>query len=302
MAPIALTIDCEDGYVLWGHLWEPPEQERAGAVVLIAGATGVKATYYHRYAAFLAENGFTVITFDYRGIGQSRDSSIKNLRASWYDWGLKDLDAVLGWALRNRTGMELNVVGHSFGGFGVGLASNARWINRLLTVGAQHAYWRDYRPGHRLRLCWRWHTLMPVLTWWNGYFPGRKLGWLEDLPKGVAMDWARGPKDFTTGRTGRIRHELRAHQASLTAPTLAVAATDDPFATEAAVARTLAYYPNSPALTVQLKPQDFDRTQIGHFALFHNSFRHTFWPGTIQWLRHGANPWANPARPTDSKP
>ncbi|GAC1373362.1 MAG: alpha/beta fold hydrolase [Pseudarthrobacter sp.] len=292
MTGISLTIRCEDGYVLKGHLWEPgKEPEAAGAVVVIAGATGVKAAYYHRYAVFLAENGFTVITFDYRGIGQSRDSTLKNLQASWYDWGLKDLDAVLGWALTHRGEKKLHAVGHSFGGFGVGLASNGRRINRLLTVGAQHAYWRDYRPGHRLGLWWRWHTLMPILTRWNGYFPGRRLGWLEDLPKGVAMDWARGPKDFTTGRPGPTRQKMQAHQSSFTAPTLAVAATDDPFATEAAVARTLSYYPNSPAAMVRLKPQDFDRAEIGHFALFHSSFRHTFWPGTIQWLRHGVNPW-----------
>lgn len=181
--------------------------------------------------------------------------------------------------------------GSHFGGFGVGLAANGRRINRLLTVGAQHAYWRDYRPGQRLRLWWRWHALMPALACWNGYFPGKHLGWLEDLPQGVAMDWARGRKDFTARRAGPLRQQIQAHQASFTAPTLAVAATDDPFATDVAVARALSYYPNSPATIVLLKPQDFDRAEIGHFSLFHSSFRHTFWPGTLQWLREGVNPW-----------
>ncbi|GAC1369347.1 MAG: alpha/beta fold hydrolase [Pseudarthrobacter sp.] len=293
MAGSSLVIGCEDGHMLRGHLWEPVSsaQGAAGAVVVIAGATGVKASYYHRYAAFLAENGFTVITFDYRGIGQSRGSTIKNLAASWYDWGMKDLDAVLGWALLHCGEHKLHVVGHSFGGFGVGVAGNGRRINRLLTVGAQHAYWRDYRPGHRLRLWWRWHALMPAVAWWYGYFPGKRLGWLEDLPQGVAMDWARGRKDFTAGRAGPLRQQIQAHQASFTAPTLAVAATDDPFATDVAVARALSYYPNSPATVVRLKPQDFDRAEIGHFSLFHSRFRHTFWQGTLQWLRDGVNPW-----------
>ncbi|MGM9474399.1 alpha/beta hydrolase family protein [Pseudarthrobacter sp. YS3] len=294
MEPVSLTISCDDGYVLRGHLWEPSSSEegRLGAVVVIAGATGVKATYYHRYAAFLAENGFTSITFDYRGIGQSRESTLKNLPASWYDWALKDLDAVLEWAQINCAEKHLHVVGHSFGGFSVGLARNGRRINRLLTVGAQHAYWRDYRPGHRLGLWWRWHILMPALAIWNGYFPGKRLGWLEDLPKGVAMDWARSPRDFTTGGAGHARELIRAHQASFTAPTLAVAATDDPFATETAVLRGLSYYPNSSAILVQLNPQDFGRAEIGHFSLFHSSFRDTFWMGTIRWLRDGVNPWA----------
>ena len=294
MAGTALTVRCRDGYVLRGHLWEPSlaELESATAVVVIAGATGVKADYYHRYAAFLAENGFTAITFDYRGIGESRNFTIRNLRASWYEWGLKDLDAVLGWALTNCGGRELNVVGHSFGGFAAGLADNGRQATRLLAVGAQHAYWRDYRPGHRLGLWWRWHTVMPLLTWWHGYFPGQRLGWLEDLPKGVATDWARSPKDFNTRLPAQSGKEIRRNQASFTAATLAVAATDDPFATEAAVARGLSYYPNSPAILGQLKPEDFGRSEIGHFAPFHSHFRDTFWAGSIRWLRDGVNPWA----------
>lgn len=43
--------------------------------------------------------------------------------------------------------------------------------------------------------------------------------------------------------------------------------------------------PNSLATLRQLKPEDFGRTEIGHFASFHSHFRDTFWAGTIRWLR-----------------
>ncbi len=131
------------------------------------------------------------------GVGRSRGPSLRELRLRWYDWGLKDFDAVLVEALRLGAGRRLSVVGHSFGGFGVGLARNGRWVDRLLTVGAQHAYWRDYRRGHRLDFYWRWHVVMPLATLRAGYFPGKRRGWLEDLPAGVALDWARSRKDFT---------------------------------------------------------------------------------------------------------
>lgn len=288
----ALTIRCQDGYELRGHIWEPLSLDvpSHGSVVVIVGATGVLASYYHRYASFLAENGFTAITFDYRGIGQSRDVSIRQLEASWYDWGMKDIDAVLEWAAANVS-HDLHVVGHSFGGFGVGLAKNGRQVKRLLTVGAQHAHWRDYRRGYRLQFWWRWHVLMPAITLRHGYFPGKRLGWLEDLPKGVALNWARSPKYFPAG-AGRRRRSLLAHQSSFSARTLAVSAADDPFASETAIARALNYHPNSPAVVVQLKPQDLNSSEIGHFALFHSRFRGTFWTGTLQWLRDGTNPWA----------
>lgn len=292
MAGTALSVSCLDGYVLRGHLWESGvARDSGGAVVVIAPATGVKASYYHRYAAYLAEHGFTAVTFDYRGIGESRGSTIRHLRVKWHEWGLKDLDAVLAWALRHRGRRDLHVVGHSFGGFAAGLAGNGREVKRLLAVGAQHAHWRDYRSGHRLGFWWRWHAVMPALAWWHGYFPGKRLGWLEDLPKGIAMDWARSPKDFNARLPGTVGDELRAHQAAFRAETLAVAATDDPFATEAAVSRGLSYYPNSPATLVQLKPEDFGRTGIGHFAPFHSTFRETFWADTARWLRDGVNPW-----------
>lgn len=290
-----LTFSCADGYLLKGHLWEssPSKKKPATPLVIIAGATGVTATYYHRYATFLAESGFTAVTFDYRGIGQSRASSLKTTKANWFDWGLKDIEAVLDWSVSHYGESDLHVVGHSFGGFSVGFAKHGRHVKRLLTVGAQHAYWRDYRRGHRLGLIWRWHVVMPVITLWNGYFPGKKMDWLEDLPRGVALHWARGSKEFVKGGDPSIRVAIRTHQISFTACTVAVAASDDPFATESAVARGLSYYPNSPAVTVLLKPEEFGRTEIGHFALFHSSFRETFWRDTVQWLRFGEIPWEN---------
>jgi hypothetical protein len=52
----------------------------------------------------------------------------------------------------------------------------------MLTVGAQYAYWRDYAVRRRAQLLLKWHVIMPALTTLCGYFPGRRLGWLEDRP------------------------------------------------------------------------------------------------------------------------
>ncbi len=241
-----IEITCADGHILRGHQFEPAAS--AGptrGVVVIASATGVLSTYYHRYAAFLAKHGFTAITFDYRGIGASAPESLKGFSARWHEWGYKDIDAVIASARSNSPGLPLHFVGHSFGGFGVGLARESRHLTRILTVGAQHAYWRDYAQGHRAGFLCRWHLAMPLSTLRHGYFPGRKRGLLEDLPKGVALDWARSRRDFTAVRQGKAGANMRRHQQELRAPILAVAATDDPFATPRAMRRTLAYTPNA---------------------------------------------------------
>ena len=68
-------LRARDGFVLAARHFAPttaPQARPAGAVV-IAPATGVKATYYRRYAEFLAGHGFHAVTFDYRGVGESRE-------------------------------------------------------------------------------------------------------------------------------------------------------------------------------------------------------------------------------------
>ena len=40
-----------------------------------------------------------------------------------------------------------------------------------------------------------------------------------------------------------------------------------------------------------LRPADYGRDRIGHFALFHDSHAAGFWRDSLHWLREGANPW-----------
>jgi predicted alpha/beta hydrolase len=287
-----LQVSCADGFVLHGDLWPPADGvEDLRATVLIAPATGVTARYYHRYAAYLARTGFTAVTFDYRGIGASTESVAASREARWADWGLLDIDAMLRWIRATGPTGQLLTVGHSFGGFGIALAATSAQVTRHLSIGGQHAYWLDYRPGHRTRMWGRWHLFMPATTVLCGHFPGRRLGWLEDLPRGIALDWARSRRDFPRiGIDDNQRAAIRLHLARFHAPTLAVSATDDPFATDAAVARAWAYSPHAPVHRWTLSPQDLDAPQLGHFGLLHDRFGSTFWPATADWLRNGTLP------------
>lgn len=270
----------EDGYELSATVFEPDEP-RAETVV-VACATGVTAKYYLRYAEFLCQHGFRSITFDYRGIGKSRPSDLRALPGRWSDWGRYDLDAALAYATsRGKT----SLVGHSFGGFAAGLAPHGAQLHRILMVGAQHAFWLDYRRGHRARFWYQWHLRMPWLTRRHGYFPGKRLGLTEDLPRGVALDWARSPRNFA-------RHDpvLLDNLAAVSARIAAVASTDDPFATPRATERMLAYYRNAPKTRTYLRPARYDQSSIGHFALFNDKFKTTFWVESLEFLA-GSDPW-----------
>ncbi|MBB5372452.1 alpha/beta hydrolase family protein [Acidocella aromatica] len=271
-------------------MWRQGARDRAG-IAVINPATGVLARYYHRYAAYLAANGFDVLTYDYRGIGASRPESLRGCRYRWQDWGTQDFDAALRYAAAEAPGARLLVVGHSIGGYLPGLSPHARQITRLLTVGGQYGYWRDYDRAKRAGLFFKWNIAMPALTALYGYFPGKRLGWLEDLPAGVVSEWSFRRARMELAHRPEERAEILARFAAVTAPILAVTLTDDEFATPRAIARTLRYYRNAAREAVRLRPDDLGHENIGHFGLFHARHAADFWPATLAWLSGGENPW-----------
>ncbi len=284
-----VDIPCRDGLVLKGRLW-PSQMGAASGRVIINPATGVAARYYHRYAHFLAGQGFTVLTYDYRGIGESRPKRLAGCGYRWRDWGERDFDAAVQF-MDGQAGGPLIVVGHSVGGFLIGLAETASRVDRVLRVGAQYAWWGDYAPRRRLSLFVKWHIVMPLVTAACGYFPGRRLGWLEDLPAGVANEWSfRGPR-FETSHPSGERPKVLARMRRVAAPILAAAVADDELGTVPAIMRTLSYYRHAPRTVVQIKPADYGCASIGHFDLFHDRHAAGFWIETLAWLRDGTNPW-----------
>src|SRR5476649_328120 len=77
-----VAIPCRDGYRLVGRLWRPAHGCGSGTVI-VNPATGVLARYYHHFARFLTEQGFTVLTYDYRGIGESRPRRLRRSGIRW---------------------------------------------------------------------------------------------------------------------------------------------------------------------------------------------------------------------------
>ncbi len=285
-----IEIVTADDVVLGGHFW-PRVRGTAAGIAIINPATGVLARYYHHYARFLAAHGFDVVTYDYRGIGASRPANLRGCGYRWREWGDKDFDAVLAWALARDGSAPVCVVGHSVGGALPGLAGHAPSIHRLLSVGGQFGCWRHYAPARRNRLFLKWHVAMPALTALCGYFPGRRLGWLEDLPAGVAYEWAfRRPYLEDNYPQRQCEAVLRGFDA-VTAPILAVTLSDDDIATVPAIRAVLDRYRGAPRTQVLLRPADLGQESVGHFSLFHSRHATGFWLDTLLWLRDGVNPW-----------
>ena len=272
-----MTLTAADGYRLSATLYGG----KAGKAVLILPATGVPQGYYARFAAWLAAQGFGVLTFDYRGIGQSLQGHVRSVRARMRDWVLLDAAA----AMQSLASFpKVSVVGHSFGGQALGLLPEPERIASALIVGSQSGYWRNWPP---LARAWMWpvtHVALPGVTRLLGYFPSSRFGFGEDLPKGVAIEWARWCRN-PTYLVGALRVEDA--YARFAAPLRAYAFSDDPFGPLGAVQKLLELYPRSPAEVRHMTPADLGVSRIGHFGFFREQFRDSLWCEAREWLaRH----------------
>lgn len=295
----SIRIPAADGYPLGAIVRRhagPSAKPRP--VVIINSATSVCSRYYGRFADYLHDNGCDVLTYDYRGIGESAPGSLRGFSADWIDWGAGDFEGVLRYAIAHFPGQPIDVVGHSIGGFVIGLAASSQRLRRIFTMGAQFAYWRDYAADARKTMLLRWHIVMPLLTQLFGYLPGKRLGWMEDTPKGVALSWARMGSRFESSLRRRRalpdgvpdRMALVQRFAQVDAAILALGIDDDPFGTVPAIDRGLGYYRHSERHHLRLTPAAIGQHKIGHFAFFQQRFRQSLWPIALEWLRDQALP------------
>lgn len=254
----ALALRAEDGQVL-AATWYAAGGAARG-VVVIASATGVPQGFYRRFASWLGERGVASLTFDYRGTARSRPQRLRGFVADFSHWVL-DIDAALGHAV--ESGLPVGYIGHSIGGTLAPLARHAIDAQRLVLVGAQTAYWRDWPWRQRWPMVAMWHGLMPAVTLAAGYFPGRALRLGEDLPRGIALQWAARPWRNWFGDEASAARYARALP-----PVHLVAPRDDAFATDAAQQRVHDQLTGCAVTRHVIEPAACGLTRIGHFGLF----------------------------------
>lgn len=277
----AVPLLARDGLTLAGTLFEPtsaPARARAAArlPVVVASATGVKQRYYRPFASWLASEGYRVVTFDYRGIGGSRAPGAAWHGADMHTWGEQDLAGVLAQvaddpALGGGRGRAL-VVGHSVGGQLLGLQPEPERIAASVNVASGSGDFRLWPAAARWRMALLWYGIVPSVTRVVGYLPGA-LGIGEDLPPGVALEWARWCR--TPGYlVGEPHEERRARFARFRAPILAWSFADDTYAPPDAVDAMVALYAESAPVTRRTISRQ--EARVGHFGFFRERHR-AFW-------------------------
>jgi predicted alpha/beta hydrolase len=274
-------IHASDGYPLSVTGFLPKKDN--GTVVLINSATGVKQEYYSDFALHLAEQGFKVFTYDYRGIGRSRPATLKGFNASMHEWGTLDYQSVLKHLFLSYTDSKFVVIGHSVGGQIIGMSPLSENVDQIVTVGAQVPFFKNFGRGVvRAKLLALWYFLIPFFTGIFGYFPASRLGLFEDLPAEVAMQWARWAKNRNY-LFDELPH-MKARFTSLHQHALMVSFTDDEYAPSHAVDGLMKYFANIRWERWNINPKQIHQESVGHFGFFKRRSGLLLWDHVITWI------------------
>jgi predicted alpha/beta hydrolase len=270
----------QDNFALGASLYQP--KGRALGTVIVHSATATPSGYYRRFAEFLAHHGLRVLTYDYRGVGLSRPTSLRGFRASMSEWALYDAAAAHAFVRESFPGEPVATVGHSFGGQLIGLLDEARDdVRGTLLVASQLGYYGHWEGIDRIKLSVVWRALVPALTATLGYLPG-KIGLGEDLPRGVAEEWGRwctSPEYLMA-----FYPDARQRFAAFDKPILMYNFTDDEVAPRRAVEALARVFVGAELERHEIDPQAFGGQPIGHFGFFKSRFEHSLWLEAVRFF------------------
>lgn len=255
-----------------------PEADN-GRLMIIAPTGQATQEFYLPIARFFRQQGFVVITFDYRGMGNSAPAQLKGYDASMHQWAVQDIDAVILFAKSHYPNREIVYLGHCIGGEIVGLAQASQYIGRLVLVSSSLSckkYW-PFRERFRIAAS---RIMVKLLSLIYGYFPGTRLGMMRDMPKGVMYEWA----SWCNHSNGLFDKFPDNNYRKLQVPLMAFSFSDDRRCPPRAVEELLNRFSNTTITWNHLDPADVGMDKVGNRGFFQPIMQTTLWTTLLQWL------------------
>ena len=272
--PVQEDVIAADGHRLVVRFFAPLEGT-VGAI-LIVPAMGTSQIYYGPFATWAADQGFLTATFDYRGTGLSRPADLRGFKADILDWARLDCAAMVDALSKRVPGKPLYWIGHSLGGQILPFVPNHDRIAKAVTIATGSGYWRENAPSLRWRAWWLWYLVAPLSVRLFGYFPGKRLRKVGDLPKGVMEQWRRWclNPEYAVGVEG---DGVRAQYAAVRTPIVSFSFSDDEFMSARNTESMHGFYVNAPRAMKRFAPRDVGLKRIGHFGFFRPENADALW-------------------------
>jgi len=277
-----LLLTTKDHISLTAHLFRPEKSN--GSLLLINSATGVKQQVYFSFAQYFSEQGFTVITYDYRGIGLSKPSEMKGFKASMRTWGSVDYKTLTQYIKAKFPEYRKYCLGHSVGALILGMNEDSVIFDEFIFVGTQNAFVGNLKGKTKIEAYLGFGIAQPVTTGLLGYFPAHWFGLGESLPKNCAFDWRT--LILNKKSTNRLLEKIDDHSKKLTQKTFVIRAEDDIWLTEKGVLSLLNdTYPNLKPTYRLVKTSESDKKEIGHINFF-RSYNQKLWSIILNELKN----------------
>jgi len=268
------SIIAKNGCTIQATFFRPNGEPKAAA--LIVPGMGVSQSYYAAFATWLATQGYLVATFDYAGTGLSNNGDVRKLDLNIVDWARFDCDAMINAISVLAPDKLLYWLGHSLGGQILGFVPDQSRIAKAVTIATGSGYWVENAPSLKWKVWWLWYVVAPLATHLFGYFPGKRLRKIGDLPRGVMDQWRRWclNPEYAVGAEGPT---ARAHFAAVTTPITSLSFADDELMSARNTESLHGFYENAPRTMKRISPQDVGAKRIGHFGFFNARFEGSLW-------------------------
>ena len=277
-----IIINAPDGYPLSAMIGIPDNYQKG--VIVISAATGIRKEFYINFARFLMRHGYYVLLYDYRGIGESAPADLKSSLIYMHEWGTQDMNAVLDFLVSNGFS-DIIWVGHSVGAQLVGLLKNRTHVQRVISINAALGYW-GYFPYPMKTVIWLlWYIIGPMLIKIYGYGVMKKIGWGENLPRNVILEWRSWCMsktyymDFLKNKTKKDRFY------NFTTPITAIYTSDDYIANDKTASLMMQFFPNAPIRLIKLEVSNYTKHRVGHTGIFRKRFETALWPWLLRIIQ-----------------
>lgn len=270
-----VQIPTEDGVALAGTLAMPPGPPRR--VVVIGSALAVPRRLYAPFSRFLAASGVAALSFDYRGFGGSGPPWRIETEGGMRAIGERDMAAALRFAAQVEGVQRVDLVAHSFSLMLFGMAPNRRMVSRVVSVASGSPHFGLQPFPRNLLYLFLWGVIIPRSARVHGYFPGKNLGLVGDMPEAVARDVA-----LACHRRGAFRPELQDWDGDL----WAIGVADDQISPPAAVDDMHAGFVRARLRRSEVAPAELGVKEIGHYGAF-LPMASALWARMAAWLEEG---------------
>jgi len=271
------SIHTKDGTAI-GITTYLPEQS-AGKLMIVAATGGVNQKMYQPFSEFFRKQGYTVITFDYRGIGRSAPDELNGYQATMHQWAVQDIDAVILHAKTHYPLQEIIYVGHCVGGEIVGLARASQYISKLVMVNSALSCKKLWPIKYRFKIV-TLKKVVKLMNKWFGFYPGKKMGYGEDLPADVIYEWS----GWCSNSNGLFDKFPDNNYRKLQVPLLAFSFTDNWNTPRKAVKELLNRFSSAFITWHHLTPEQLGVEKIGHYGFFYAPRQADLWMSLLDWI------------------